>query len=94
VLLHFFKRCKTFPDILVEFLLHLVGNSQQLGVNPVANGVQAVRRLLIQVSNSTFRSLVVRARELVSSSRACRRVVRLFAASAGQLSINRAANLR
>ena len=49
MLLHFFELGKTFLDVLIEFLLHLIGDGEQLGVHAIANRIQALRRFLIEI---------------------------------------------
>jgi hypothetical protein len=54
VLLHFFELSETFFDVLIEFLLDLVGDVEQACVDPVADGIQALRSLLVQVVELGF----------------------------------------
>ena len=49
VLLNFFEQRKAFFNVLIELHLHLLGDRHQLLVHAIANRVEALRGLLIQV---------------------------------------------
>ena len=92
MLLHFFELGKSFLDVLIEFLLNLIGDGEQLGVDAVANRIQALRRFLIEIFEFDF--------ELRSRQRQRRgqfgarlaQIVRLLAPSAAQLGFHRSAD--
>ena len=48
VLLNFFELRESFLDVLIELLLHLLGDRHQLCVHAVADRFEALRGLLIQ----------------------------------------------
>ena len=54
MLLHFFELGETFFYILIEFLLDLIGDGHQAGVDPVTNGVETLRGFLIQAVELGF----------------------------------------
>ena len=54
MLLHFFELRETFFYILIEFLLDLIGDGHQAGVDPVANGVEALSGFLVEVVEFGF----------------------------------------
>ena len=69
MLLYFFELGETFLDVLIEFLLDLIGDGEQARVHTVANGIQALRGLLVQVVELGFELSRVSASEVVSSLR-------------------------
>ena len=48
VLLNFFELGESFLDVLIEFLLHLLGDGHQLRIDAIADRVEALCGLLIQ----------------------------------------------
>jgi len=93
VLLHLFELRKSFLDVLIQFLLHLIGDGHQLGIDAIANRFQALRRLLIQVLKfnlELLRGAQERACHLAAA--VAQRTVLLFPARR-QLLLDRAPNL-
>ena len=87
VLLHFFELGKTFLDVLIELLLHLVGDGEQLGVHAIANRIEALRRFLIEVFEFDFE---LRSRQRQRSGQLGARlaqVMSLLPASAGSVEL-------
>ena len=57
VLLHFFKLRESFFDVLIELLLHLIGDGHELLVHAIADRVETLRGLLIQALELDFKLL-------------------------------------
>ena len=55
MLLHLFELRKSFFDVLIELRLHLLGDSHEFGINPFANGFEALCDLLVQPIELRFR---------------------------------------
>ena len=54
VLLHALELRETLLNILVQFLLYLAGDGEQLGIDPVANRIQTLRRFEVEIFKFGF----------------------------------------
>src|SRR6266852_6749799 len=93
VLLNLFELRKSFLNVLIEFLLHLLGDRHQLRIHTVANRVEALRGLLIQVLKFDLELLRSEQKRTGHLAAAIAQAPVLFFSSRSELLFDRAANL-
>ena len=93
VLLNFFELGKSFLDVLIEFLLHLLGDCHQLRVHTVANRVETLRGLLIQTLKFALELLRGEQQRTRHLRAAVAQAPVLFFPARGELLLDRAADL-
>ena len=54
VLLHALELRESLLNILIQFLLYLAGDGEQLGIDPVANRIQTLRRFEVEIFKFGF----------------------------------------
>ena len=93
MLLNFFKLGEPFFNILVEFLLYLLGDRHQLRIHAIANRFQALRSLLIQALNFVLQLLRGEQQRTGQFAAAIAEAAILLFPARRELLLDRAANL-
>ena len=88
VLLHALELRESLLNILIQFLLYLAGDGEQLGIDPVANRIQTLRRFEVEIFKFGFELGGGQSQRVGQLRTRFPQVVGLLTPSAGQLSFH------